>query len=78
MIYLTHPQHGAMHASSSEADNLTKLHGWTKAQEPTAAEVQAQKRGAKADALKAQLAEIEAQEKADDEQADAPKKKPRK
>lgn len=60
MQYMTHPEHGAHHASDrGEVEKLEKA-GWVKAKEPTAAEIRALKAGANVAALKAQLAEQEA------------------
>lgn len=59
MQYMTHPQHGAMHAY--DADEIARLEkaGWKQTKEPTAAEVNALKAGARAAALKKELAQLE-------------------
>lgn len=58
MQYMTHPKHGAYHATDEgEIERLEKS-GWKKSAMPTADEIRAIKRGQLAEGLKAQLAEL--------------------
>lgn len=56
---MTHPHHGATHAYDyGEIERLKKV-GWVEGKEPTAAEINAQKKGVRAAALKAELATLD-------------------
>lgn len=75
MQYMTHPKHGATFAfDEGEIDRMEKA-GWAKASQPTAAEINALKKGARAEVLKAELAALEAKPVVEAPKA-ASKKKP--
>lgn len=59
MQYMTHPKHGAYHASDEgEIERLEKT-GWKKGDMPTAEEINDSKKAARAAILKAELATLE-------------------
>lgn len=77
MLYMTHPQHGAMHVVDFGESEKLKASGWSVTKEPTAQEIQALKKGVAASALRAQLAELEAADAAAPVVKNKPGRKPK-
>lgn len=60
MIYLTHPQHGAMHVVDFGEAKKLEASGWVQSKEPTAAEINAAKKAATVARLRAEADALDA------------------
>lgn len=64
MTYMTHPKHGAMHVYTPTDVENAKALGWVESVMPTADEIVALKAKQRLEAAQAEVARIEAEQKA--------------